>query len=93
MGRTPGDEKLFGHLGFTDPHNQVQRRHYASAKARGLHAVHSLGFRGSNFYGTPDPLRDEHVEGFVAGAKTALSVTPFSYLNHLVPTNELEGIQ
>jgi hypothetical protein len=57
-----------------------------------LQAVAGLGFR-RNFYGTPERLRDEHVESFVAGAKVALSVTPFSYLNHLVPTNELERIQ
>jgi hypothetical protein len=90
--RNRSGEKLFGHLGFTDPRNKSQKRYYTRAKSGGLQAVPSLGF-DRRFYGTPERLRDEHVDQFVTGAKNALRDTPFSYLSHLVPTNELDRIQ
>lgn len=90
--RIRSGEKLFDHLGFTDRRNLSQKRYYTRAKSGGLQAVPSLGF-DRHFYGPLEWLRDEHVDRFVAGAKHALSDTPFSYLSHLVPTNELDRIQ
>jgi len=79
-----GDPKLFGSLGFRDYNNEAEKRCFTDVKAKALEAVPELGL-GRNFVGTPESLRPEHVDRFVAQAEDLLKSTPFSYLSHLFP--------
>ena len=87
-----GPPKLFVALGFRDYDNEAEKRLFKKVKAGALEAVPGLGF-GRDFDGTRERLRTVHVDHFVDRAKYILQPTPFSYLNHFLPTKGAVRIQ